>query len=281
MLLPHLRRLIQRGLRPVASAPAPFRRPRVEVLEDRTAPAVVSFTNHAGGDWSVPGNWSTGSVPTASDDVVINLPGITVTHSTGTDIIRTLTLSDPLPVTGGILAINGASPFSFSTSMLNQPVTVTGGRFSTTWQNVNVGGAGRVTNEVGGLVTIYESTIHAPLDNRGLLVVEGNHATFYGPFSNAAGATLRIEGSLDFGAGILTVATGFTNAGAIEMTTTQAPASTGLAVLNGTLVNTGSLHLGPIPGGASTLAFALDNQGTFTTESTANFGVRASQYDRS
>ena len=64
-------------------------RPQLMPLEDRTLPAVVMWTNPAGGDWDTPGNWSTGAVPGAADDAVIAVSGITVTHSAGaTDSIR-------------------------------------------------------------------------------------------------------------------------------------------------------------------------------------------------
>lgn len=33
--------------------------------------AIVSWTNIAGGNWSVAANWSTGTLPTAGDDVSI------------------------------------------------------------------------------------------------------------------------------------------------------------------------------------------------------------------
>jgi hypothetical protein len=120
---------------------------------------------------------------------------------------------------------------------------------------------------------VHESTVYAPIDNEGLLVVEGNHARFGGDFTNPAGATLRIQGSSGFGAGILTVANGFTNAGAIEMTTTASPASSGLQVLSGVLTNTGSLDLFPGAGTSNTLHFQLDNQGTFTTDANVVFAV--------
>src|SRR5258705_27343 len=37
--------------------------------------AVVSWTNAAGGDWSLSGNWDTGQVPNATDSVQITLDG--------------------------------------------------------------------------------------------------------------------------------------------------------------------------------------------------------------
>ena len=81
------------------------RAPRVEQLECRDLPAVVSWTALVGGDWSVGSNWSTGSTPGAGDDVVINQPGnITITHAQNVlDTIHSLTLSDTLALSGGSL----------------------------------------------------------------------------------------------------------------------------------------------------------------------------------
>ena len=53
-----------------------------EILEDRLTLSTVRWINSAGGDWDKPSNWSTGALPGAGDDVVIDTPGITVTRST-------------------------------------------------------------------------------------------------------------------------------------------------------------------------------------------------------
>src|SRR5207253_1704917 len=58
-------------------------RPEVLRLEDRTLPSTVTWINPGSGDWNTASNWSSGAVPGAADDVVINVPGITVTHGAG------------------------------------------------------------------------------------------------------------------------------------------------------------------------------------------------------
>jgi hypothetical protein len=79
---------------------------RLEAFESRVLPATVFWTNPAGGDWSIPANWSTGQLPGATDDVVIDVPGnVTVTHSMGADTIHSLTAHDNLAVTGGSLGL--------------------------------------------------------------------------------------------------------------------------------------------------------------------------------
>src|SRR5437588_5375412 len=77
----------------------------IEALEERSVPATVSWVNAAGGDWGTGANWSTGTLPGAGDDAVINLPGgVTVTHTGNvTDTVHSLTNSDTLNVSGGIV----------------------------------------------------------------------------------------------------------------------------------------------------------------------------------
>ncbi|HLN29982.1 MAG TPA: hypothetical protein VK395_19730, partial [Gemmataceae bacterium] len=54
--------------------------------------SVVNWINPAGGDWDTPGNWSTGQVPGATDDAVINYSNITVTHNTSSsDAVNSIT----------------------------------------------------------------------------------------------------------------------------------------------------------------------------------------------
>jgi hypothetical protein len=84
--------------------------PRLEPLEDRTLPSTVTWINPAGGDWNTPGNWSTNALPGPSDDVVIDVPKVTVTitHSSGTHTIQSLTSNESLTLSGGALTVTGA-----------------------------------------------------------------------------------------------------------------------------------------------------------------------------
>jgi YD repeat-containing protein len=59
------------------------------------------------GDWSVASNWSTHTLPGAGDDAVIDVPGIRVTHSSGSDTVKSLTLNDPFTLAGGTLTVTG------------------------------------------------------------------------------------------------------------------------------------------------------------------------------
>ena len=93
--------------------PAPRTRRRgaalaLERLEDRTVPSTVSWINAAGGDWDNAANWSTGMVPTATDDVVIEDASITVV-SGRTRQAHSLSGSGNLRITGGTLRLGEES----------------------------------------------------------------------------------------------------------------------------------------------------------------------------
>src|SRR5205814_8631682 len=61
----------------------------MEALEDRTVPASMAWALSTGGDWDVAANWVNQAnandhhIPTSADDVLVNVPGITVTHASG------------------------------------------------------------------------------------------------------------------------------------------------------------------------------------------------------
>jgi hypothetical protein len=78
-------------------------RPRVEELENRLVPAAVTWIGGASGSWATGTNWSTGTMPGAGDDVVLD-GSVTVSHSAGADAIQTLSLGP-----GAILQVVGDS----------------------------------------------------------------------------------------------------------------------------------------------------------------------------
>jgi hypothetical protein len=85
-------------------------RARPEWLEKQVLLSTVDWTNPAGGDWDVPANRSPGKVPGASDDVMIELPGLTVTHSgAAAGSIHSLTSQDALTIFGGSRSVANTS----------------------------------------------------------------------------------------------------------------------------------------------------------------------------
>jgi hypothetical protein len=79
----------------------------LEPLEPRTLLSNVSWTGQDDGkSWTDASNWSNDAVPTASDDVTINLSGNPMIQTTsGTQAVHPLTSSDPASITRGSLSV--------------------------------------------------------------------------------------------------------------------------------------------------------------------------------
>lgn len=152
-----LRSLVQsltRGSRRTATQATQARRftPRMELLEDLTLPSAITWTNPAGGNWMTPTNWSGGAVPGATDDAIIDIPGITVTHSQGTHAVRSITSRAAFVMSGGTLTVAAPSVFHstmnfFGGTLAGSQVTVHG---LMTWSGGMMQGAGP-TDARGGL----------------------------------------------------------------------------------------------------------------------------------
>jgi len=117
------------------------------------SPEDVRWTPNASGLWSVATNWSTGVLPGPADDVCIDVPAdVVVTHSTGTDSIRSLVSNEDLVLSGGSLALAAPSvvyrsftqsggTFTGAGSLTVQGVLVwSGGTQSGTGQTIGAGG---------------------------------------------------------------------------------------------------------------------------------------------
>src|SRR5205809_1367107 len=117
----------------------------------------VQWTNPLGGNWSVPGNWSSGIVPGSSDGVLITNAG---TYTVTLDVdatVANLTL-------GGS---SGTQTFSASsrTFTLNG-VSVINGNGVMTLSSSTVAGVGTLISQ--GTLNNNNSTINAALVNQGL-----------------------------------------------------------------------------------------------------------------
>ena len=144
------RRTTARGFRPSR------RRPRLELLEDRIAPAMIVWGNSSGGDWDTAANWHGGVKPGPADDAVINIAVTNpITHSQNTaDVIKSLSVTANAPVNlgNGTLQIAGtlASDGSF---------TIAGG----TLRNATVSAGTTITAANGGN-TLSDVTFDGTLD---------------------------------------------------------------------------------------------------------------------
>jgi len=181
-------------------------RPRLEVLEDRTLPSVVSWVNGSG-NWSDSTHWSTGALPTAADDAMIAPSvAISVTISSGSFEVHRLTTnsSTDLAISGGTLQLDADSTVNGTLELAtvgNNPggqitgagnVTV-GGLF--TWTAGTLGGtAGSSLTATGGM----SINGNPNLDFRNLINATGNTAQFTGFFNMTNGANIENQAGATF-----------------------------------------------------------------------------------
>jgi hypothetical protein len=209
--------------------------------------ANVHWTNPAGGNWSDPANWG-GTAPALGDNVFIDLAG---TYTVTLDVspnLGSLTLG----------AASGTQTLSSDTQTMNLTASS------------QVGANGELVMING---TIIMSGGNRTFTNSGALWVFGTSSISSGGgvfFSNPIGAIIHIEGNTLDGAASLTINTGFTNAGMIELTNSAANQSAALNITNGTLTNTGTIDiLAGAGGGGRTLDLALANQSTINVATAA------------
>jgi uncharacterized delta-60 repeat protein len=79
-------------------------RPVAQALESRVLLSAVSWVGAASGIWDNAANWSNSVVPTATDDITINVAAITVTCN-GTDAAHSITSNNDLIMAAGSLSV--------------------------------------------------------------------------------------------------------------------------------------------------------------------------------
>lgn len=218
----------------------------IEALERRRLLTAVSWIGAASGDFDVAQNWSTGVVPGPTDDVTINVAGITVTHSAGVDTVNSLTTDEPFDLTGGTLTVANALT-------LNNTFTVSGG----TLQQANVVNARNLafSGNSGVLSGItVDSNLTLAADNTSIdiengitlggtlaLVVAGNNCqvTFGGTQTLASG-TILFDG---IGDALFVDPGGTLTLGTAAGVSGSSSGVLGAAALNSTLINQGTIHL--------------------------------------
>ncbi|MFI5459938.1 MAG: hypothetical protein ACHRXM_31345, partial [Isosphaerales bacterium] len=160
-------------------------RPWLESLESRLVLS-VSWINPNGGNWDTASNWSSDSVPGASDDVTISIAVTNpITHSSSqSDFVNSITSTDPIVLSGGSLSI--ASTSTFSNTVTLSGGTLAGGPISLT------NGATLVGTSSGG--TLSGVTFNGTLDlatNNAANVTVTSGLTLNGviDLGNASGST--------------------------------------------------------------------------------------------
>jgi hypothetical protein len=128
---------------------------RLELLEGRVLPAVVSWVNSQGGSWNDPANWSTGTLPTAADDVTIDLAAVAAVHlSAGAVTVHSLTNRGTLVLDGGSLTVSGGATSFGTLSVESGAFTVQGG-LAVSGGTFNYDGG-----SLSGTVTLTSAALH-------------------------------------------------------------------------------------------------------------------------
>jgi hypothetical protein len=135
-------------------------------------PSTVTWVGGTSGDWDKASNWSSGKIPGAADDVVINTANATITHSYGYyDSIHSLTTgsSDTLNWSTGSLNISSASTLNGAVNLLGG--TWFGGGNVTldgllTWTGGTMTGSGTTTANAG--INLTGNSTSETLDGRTL-----------------------------------------------------------------------------------------------------------------
>ena len=112
--------------------------------------AAISWAVDTDGNWDDPSNWSTGVVPTSTDSVLIDRPGvsITVTVRTGSATVGHLVSNETLAVTGGGLTVTGDAVINGSLNQFGGTLNVAGTlqiNGDSTWSGGTL--SGNVTNQ--------------------------------------------------------------------------------------------------------------------------------------
>ncbi len=134
--------------------------------------------------------------------------------------------------------------------------------------NAVLNGPGAIINE--GHLSLVSSEINADLRNNIGLIDVRRKCAINGDFENRTHGTLEIVGGGETDDAVLTCASGFTNAGRLELVGVRAGNSAGTAtcvVESGKILNLGSITSGGSEAdGAHTLRAALDNRGNLTVD---------------
>jgi YD repeat-containing protein len=219
----------QRARRQRKRSPEVRSRLALETLEDRILPSIVNWIGGSG-DWSTASNWLdattlTNHVPGAADDAVINVAGISVTHSSGSDTVNSLTMNDPFTLSGGTLALAAGGTDTVQEQSGNA-FTLAGGTLSNA---TIVAGTTLVANNDGGN-TLSGVTLNGTLD---MATSFASHVTVTNGMT--VNGLVRI-GSLD-GA----------NLGQLQFATTQTLAGTGDILFGGSQFDSLAIPSTPTP----------------------------------
>jgi YVTN family beta-propeller protein len=133
--------------------------------------------------------------------------------------------------------------------------------------NATLNGPGTITNQLGRTLRLRTSAVNAPFVNNGSLRVDGS-STLGGSVTTATTSSIVIQGNGFTGFSRLTVASGFTNNGQIQLTDSTSAYGAGLDVTTGTLINAvgAGIDASQGAGGPRQLNAQIYNRGTLTVD---------------
>jgi len=159
-------------------------------------------------NWNDADNWTGNTLPTASDDVYLDIAGTNTITSTQAVSIRSLTTNEPLTIAGGTFAIAQASTINAGLNLSSGTLTGAGSLTVTgliDWNSGTMSGSG-TTNVNGGLSIAANGAIldGRTLINAGLAVLKSSN-NFFGvngaALTNLASGTFDIQGNADMAFG--------------------------------------------------------------------------------
>jgi hypothetical protein len=165
--------------------------------------------------------------------------------------------------TGG--TIGGLGAITLSSVTLALTPDLTNDTLTLSFTNSTVNGPGTLANAATRTLFAQNATFNGPVVNNGVLRARSS-TVFNGSLTTSVGSTLRVEGDAACCAAFVTVANGFTNNGAIDLTAINGASGTtaGLTVTSGSLTNAAGASINSLAGtgGSRTLTAQLVNLGT-------------------
>jgi hypothetical protein len=222
---------------------------------------------------------NSGTINVNADLTVNSATSFSTTGTIGIASGRTLTIF------GGAFnydagTLGGAGTLSLSITVAAFTPDFSNAQTTLLLDRTTLNGPGTLTN--ANTLQVYSSTIAAPLVNQGTLIALGGDA-ISGSFTTALNSTLRVLGNNTGSTSALTVASGFTNNGTIELVSQDSTYIDSLIVTSGTLTNSSNGQINSLvgTGGARNLNAQLDNHGTITISQPTTIGQSSAVHTNS
>ncbi len=246
----------------------------------------VYWTRQGDGFWDEPSNWSSGSVPGATDNVVVDVSPLfaTVTVRTGDNFAGKLFANQPIHfVTGGVLQV--ANTFELDQDCLMDGGTIRGGTL------IENGGSFRFTQDTRSTfdgVTVkgnlYLTNVNDRLGIKNGLDLDGTVFLNNSGAIGFVGSQTLSSGNVVFGdTGILSLEAGTTLTLASNIIVRGQSGSIGQGLFfggPGKLVNEGLISI-DVAGGAFQILPDMDNLGTIQTKNGASLTISSAHWSNS